>query len=86
MIALGRKAGEVAAKAGINEGYMSELVSGKKRNPSTDKLIAISDELGISISALFRRPPPGDAIGRLSPDQIETLGTLLDEFKGRDRG
>jgi transcriptional regulator with XRE-family HTH domain len=55
--ALGLKQVEVVRGTRINEGYLSELVSGKKRNPSYDILCQIADFLGIPVS-YFGRPPP----------------------------
>jgi transcriptional regulator with XRE-family HTH domain len=70
---LGRKPGEVAKAIGCNEGYMSLLVSGKqKRNPSSELILDISDELGVSVNALFSPPPARDVAGeagKLSPRQ-----------------
>jgi plasmid maintenance system antidote protein VapI len=70
---LGRKPGEVAKAIGCNEGYMSLLVSGKqKRNPSTELILDLSDELGVSVNALYSPPPARDVAGeagKLSPRQ-----------------
>jgi transcriptional regulator with XRE-family HTH domain len=61
---LGRKPGEVAKAVGCNEGYMSLLVSGKqKRNPSAELILDISDELGVSVNALYAPPPARDVAG-----------------------
>lgn len=78
---LGRKQGEVARAAGINEGYMSELVAGKaKTTPSAAFLMAISEELGISVNALYREPPPIDvteSLKAIRPDLLEALSQIL---------
>jgi len=55
--ALGFRQVEVVRATGINEGYLSELISGGKRNPSFDILSQIADFLGIPVS-YFNRPPP----------------------------
>jgi transcriptional regulator with XRE-family HTH domain len=70
---LGRKQGEVAEAIGMNEGYMSSLISGKYgREPGTQLILDISEELGISVNALFSPPPSRDVageVGRLSSKQ-----------------
>jgi transcriptional regulator with XRE-family HTH domain len=70
---LERKPAELARAIGCNEGYLSILISGKqKRNPSTEFMLDISDELGISVNALFNPPPARDVagqVGKLSPRQ-----------------
>lgn len=55
--ALGRRPVEVVRATGINEGYLSKLISGAKKNPSFDMLNQIADFLGIPVS-YFNRPPP----------------------------
>lgn len=55
--ALGFKQVEVVRATGINEGYLSSLISGARRNPSFDVLNEIADFLGIPVS-YFNRPPP----------------------------
>lgn len=81
LIVLGRKAGEVARGAKVNEGYLSELISGKKKNPGLTFLQKVAKELGISVSALMKKPPSKSGMDRLSPGQVEALGSLLDELK-----
>jgi transcriptional regulator with XRE-family HTH domain len=48
---------DVVRATGINEGYLSELISGGKKNPSFQVLSQIADFLGIPVS-YFNRPPP----------------------------
>jgi predicted XRE-type DNA-binding protein len=55
--ALGRRQSEIATKLGINEGYLSQLISGQKNNPSYDLIKRLADELGIPIDYLRRMPP-----------------------------
>lgn len=83
---LGRKASDVSKKSGVDEGYLSQLISGEKKNPAAAQMMAIAEELGISVNALYKKPPEidvTDRISRLKPDQIEVLGALLDEAKPR---
>lgn len=85
---LGRKPSEIAKAVGIGESYMSLLISGEKNNPSAALLLSISEELGITINDLYRRPPERevtDQISQLRPDQIAALGDLLDTIKGPRR-
>lgn len=77
---LGRKQGEVAKKAGIDVGYMSQLVSGEKNNPSSAQTMAIAEELGITVNHLYHRPPEHDVTGParlLTPEQVQALRALL---------
>jgi transcriptional regulator with XRE-family HTH domain len=83
---LGRKPVELAKAVGVGESYISLLISGQKDNPSIRLLLDISEFLGLTINDLYRRPPPreaSNALGHLSPAQLATLGTLLDEMKNR---
>lgn len=70
---LGRKPSEVSRAVGCNEGYLSLLISGKqKRNPSAELILDLSDELGVSVNALYTPPPAQDVageVGKLSSRQ-----------------
>ena len=48
---------DVVRATKINEGYLSELISGKKKNPSADALYKIADFLEIPLDYLYRLPP-----------------------------
>lgn len=81
---LNKKPAKLAEAIGVTEGYVSLLISGERKNPGIDILFGISRFLGISINALYTRPPERDVTDRvhqLRPDQLEALGTLLDEIK-----
>lgn len=83
---LGKAPGWLADEIGINEGYVSELISGKKTNPGIGILLQMSDKLGVTVNQLFEDPPKrdvGDTLRRLSPTQFQILQSLLDEFPGR---
>jgi transcriptional regulator with XRE-family HTH domain len=63
---LSRKPSEVARAINCNEGYLSLLISGKqKRNPSTELILDLSDELGVSVNALYNPPPTRDVAGEV---------------------
>src|SRR5581483_2986462 len=55
--ALGIKQVEVVRATGINEGYLSSLISGARKNPSFEVLNQIAEFLGIPVG-YFNRPPP----------------------------
>lgn len=55
--ALGVRQVDVVRATRINEGYLSELISGGKKNPSFDVLNQVADFLGVPVS-YFNRPPP----------------------------
>lgn len=48
---------DVVRATGINEGYLSSLISGTRKNPSFEVLNRIADYLEIPVS-YFNRPPP----------------------------
>jgi transcriptional regulator with XRE-family HTH domain len=76
--ALGKRPRDVARATEINEGYLSELINGKKKNPSPASLAAIAACLDIPMTYLYRLPPPQDTIDQiagLDPATISRLGT-----------
>lgn len=80
----GRQQEDIAAAAGITDAYLSELISGKKKNPSAHVLRALSEELGITINDFYRKPPSAaqlDRLKNLSPADAATLSRLLDQAK-----
>jgi transcriptional regulator with XRE-family HTH domain len=75
---------DLAEAIGITDGYLSELMSGKKKNPSAHVLRAISEELGITINDFYNKPPSRSQLDRLknlSPSDAATLTRLLDQSK-----
>jgi len=79
---------EIAKLANIGESYLSQLISGKKKNQSAAVLIDIANVLRISMDDLYQPPPPSsvaEATERLTPSQIAVLGRLLDNMKGAGR-
>jgi transcriptional regulator with XRE-family HTH domain len=80
----GRQQEDIADSVGITDAYLSELMSGKKKNPSAHVLRAISEELGITINDFYRKPPTQaqrDRLRNLSPSDAATLSRLLDLTK-----
>jgi transcriptional regulator with XRE-family HTH domain len=81
----GRQQEDIADRTGITDAYLSELISGKKKNPSAHVLRALSEELGITVNDLYRKPPSAaqlDRLKNLSPSDAATLARLLDQAKG----
>lgn len=81
IVRLGRQQREIALAVGIGESYMSLLAAGTKKNPSGQLLFDISEILGVAVNDLYRPPPAAaalEAAESLSPQQIATLGRLLD--------
>jgi transcriptional regulator with XRE-family HTH domain len=75
--ALGKRPRDVARATEINEGYLSELVNGKKKNPSPANLAAIAEFLAIPMHYLYRLPPPKETLEQLAgfdPGTISRLG------------
>ena len=80
----GRQQEDIAESAGITDAYLSELMSGKKKNPSAHVLFALSEELGITINDFYRKPPSQAQMNRLknlSPSDAATLTRLLEQAK-----
>jgi len=79
---------DLADEVGISEGYMSELVNGKKRNPSISILMKIADRLGLrSMDDLFQPPPSEEVlknIEKLSPADQATLSRLLQQAREKE--
>ena len=60
--ALGKTPREVAQGAPVNEGYLSEIINGRKKRPSIEVLNAIAVFLGIPRDKLHSPPPTKDVI------------------------
>lgn len=85
---LGKKPTDAAKAIGVTESYMSELISGKKKNPHHALLYDLAEWLGLSINDLYRLPPNKtvvEATENLSPSQIAILGQLLDQIQKKPR-
>lgn len=64
--ALGKRPRDVVNATGINEGYLSELVNGRKKNPSAHTLIQIAGYLEIPVDYFYRPPPSQELLEQLS--------------------
>lgn len=78
---LQRRPAEIAQKIGINEGYLSQLISSEKQNPSYDLVRRLADELGIPIDSL-RKPPPDkktiETVRSLDPAVVKHIRQIRD--------
>jgi transcriptional regulator with XRE-family HTH domain len=82
--ALGKKPAEVAKGAPVNEGYLSEIINGRKRAPSIEVLHAIAVFLGIPREYLHRPPPTAgtmEMIRSLDPAVLAKLQEVRDPTK-----
>ena len=74
--ALHKRPIDVVKATGINEGYLSELINGRKKNPSGHVLAAIAEYLEIPMS-YFYKPPPAqeflDQVSELDPAVLSKL-------------
>src|SRR5581483_10762365 len=60
--AFGLKPAEVARAAEVNEGYLSQLISGEKKNPSVGLLMDLARAMPQPFHyTQFYQPPPDDA-------------------------
>lgn len=80
-----RQQEDIAEEAGITDAYLSELMSGKKKNPSAHVLRSLSEVLGVTVNDFYRKPPSSaqlDRLKNLSPADAAMLTRLLDQAKG----
>ena len=68
---------KISKDAPINFGYLSGLISGKKTNPSRDKLEAIARVLEIKVGELYSPPPPEKLLDQLSNLEPESVLRLV---------
>lgn len=74
--ALGVQQTDLAEKAGVNEGYISQLVSGEKQNPSPKMVKKLATALNLRRPILlWSLPPKGLKQGKFDS---EGLAALLD--------
>lgn len=56
-----------AAKAGgVNQSYISNMIAGRKKNPSAYVLVRITNHMQISVNDLYHPPPPEAALRAIS--------------------
>lgn len=59
IVFMGKTQAEVSRESGVNEGYLSQLISEKyAKDPRLSMLDALADAIGIETRALFAPPPP----------------------------
>lgn len=74
--ALGRRPVDVVRATGMNEGYLSSLINGDKKNPSPALVAEIARALDIPAAYLYSPPPDRALIERTSwiaPDILARL-------------
>lgn len=70
--ALGKSQKDVATAAGMSEAYLSQLISGRRTNPSAGALLDIAKYLGIPLQSLYQPPPDREFL-----DQARQLDPAL---------
>lgn len=78
---LEREQSEVAKAAGIGKSYMSLMVSGKRDNPATVKLLRISRVLGVTVNSLYEAPPTKEEMERIRQMGPGPLAVMLREIR-----
>lgn len=77
--ALGRRQVDIVRATGMNEGYLSQLISGKKNNPTPAILMEIADAIGLRPYTLFYQPPPDpktiEQVAGIDPSVMAQLAT-----------
>lgn len=64
--ATGRDQKGAAEAANIDASYISNLIEGRKDNPSAAVMLELSEYLGITVNDLYRKPPSSSAIEALA--------------------
>lgn len=67
---------KVAEETGVSQPYISNLVAGRKKDPSALKLLLISRFLGVTVNDLYEEPPRRsdvEAVQRLSSQAQATI-------------
>jgi transcriptional regulator with XRE-family HTH domain len=59
---LGLRQTDMAKETGINEGYISSLISGERDNPSAAILLQIADFMDVPVNYLYKPPPDRNVI------------------------
>lgn len=79
---LNLKPEHIAKEVGIQPSYLSDMISGKKKNPSARLLLAISEAMGVPMNDLYRAPPSTsqlEAIKDFSPDLLRRLSDAKEQ-------
>lgn len=74
--ALGMRPADIARATGRNEGYLSEIINGKKTRPSLGLQKEIADAMGIPMQYFLMAPPPREVVeqaGALDPTVLARL-------------
>lgn len=74
--ALHKRPADVVRETKINEGYLSELISGQKKNPSGDKLLQIAEYLDIPMNYFYQPPPDKEFLEQVSEIDPGVLSKL----------
>ena len=80
----GMSLSKLATKANISKGYLSNIESGIKENPSTEMLEKISNALDVNISDLFDDKPIEDKLDMLE-DDMKILFSKAQKLSKEDR-
>jgi transcriptional regulator with XRE-family HTH domain len=72
------KQADLARDVEVSEPYLSNLISGKKLNPSINLLLRISDQLGLSVNDLYKQPPSISSLEDLKNFSPAVIQKLLD--------
>lgn len=57
----------MAARLGITQGQVSNMISGRKTPQNAELLLDLSDLMGVSVNDLFKIPPPEAQMERIRP-------------------
>ena len=83
MVRLNCSREDMQEAAGIGKAYLSQLISGKKKNPSTAILMSIAAKLGLKLEDLYKPPPPAETIDSLKGLSADVLARLVAEQRSR---
>jgi transcriptional regulator with XRE-family HTH domain len=80
----GMSLSKLAEKAGISKGYLSNIETGIKENPSTEMLEKIAAALDVEVSDLFDKTPVEDKLDILE-DDMKILFSKAQKLSKEDR-
>jgi transcriptional regulator with XRE-family HTH domain len=69
---------EVAHGTGINEGYLSEIISGKKKNPSDAIRQLIADFIKVPLASFYQLPPSSTLIDQVAEYDPELVARMAE--------
>jgi len=74
---------DVAEAVGIGKPYLSQLISGEKKNPSAALVLQLSEVLGVTVNDLYKPPPTAASVESLRAYSPGVLQQLINQPKAK---